>query len=70
MCKHLTRNKNTRELVEFAKALGFIASMARGGHIKFSREGCTPVFTSATPSDFRSWLNAKSELRRRVAATA
>lgn len=71
MSKHLLRKSGAGELVKFAKSLGFIATMARGGHIRFSREGCTPVFTSATPGDFRAWQNCKSELRRRFAmATA
>ncbi|GBH08380.1 2,4-dienoyl-CoA reductase or related NADH-dependent reductase [Pseudomonas syringae pv. actinidiae] len=35
-----------------------------GGHIKFTKGGCSPIFTSFTPSDHRAGLNARAQLRR------
>lgn len=64
MCRAFVKNKDTRELIEFAKSLGFLAVPARSGHIKFTRPGCQPIFTSSTPSDHRAWLNAKSNMKR------
>lgn len=66
MCRKFVHDKKTRELVDFAKGLGFEAILGRGGHLKFSRPGCMPIFTSSTPGDHRAWLNAKSNLKRSV----
>ena len=67
MAKNLKiKNSEMRELVEFADGLGYSAEKTKGGHIKFSCPGIPATFTSATPSDYRSWTNCRARLRRQV----
>lgn len=56
--------ENLRQLVEFAEANGWSVSRTRGGHIRFTKPGLGSIYTSSTPSDYRSELNAKARLRR------
>lgn len=58
---------SVRGLAEFALAEGWDLSRSSRGHLKFSKAGFTPIFTSCTPSDFRSERNARAQLRRAVA---
>lgn len=53
-----------RRLVFFALAEGWQVSRTRGGHLRFSKQGCASIFTSGTPSDHRSTRNAHARLRR------
>jgi hypothetical protein len=52
-----------RDLLEYARQLSCQPSAA-GGHIRFTHSVGALVFTAGTPSDWRSTLNAKAELRR------
>jgi hypothetical protein len=54
-----------REIVLEAERLGFTTSRTARGHLRFRHEptGAT-VITSGTPSDWRSWINCKAQLRR------
>lgn len=56
--------QSLRLLVAFAIANGWSVSRTHGGHIKFTKQGLTPIFTSSTASDHRSELNARAQLRR------
>jgi len=51
-------------LMTFAIANGWRVRRTQGGHIKFSKGGLTPIFTSSTPSDYRADRNAMARLRR------
>ncbi len=56
--------KAIRPVVAFAQELGYRASRTNGGHLRFSKPGRRPVFTSSTPSDWRTVRNVMSQLRR------
>lgn len=58
--------RSAKELCEWTEDHGWEWSRTRGGHLRFDRPGCTPVFASSTPSDPRSFKNAKALLRRKV----
>lgn len=53
-----------RRVVDYAKDLGFQASVSNGGHLRFTRPGTRTVFFSRTPGDIRASRNAMSKLRR------
>lgn len=57
-------HKNLQALVAFAIDEGWVVTRTRGGHVKFTKVGCPPIFTSSTPSDYRAGLNARALLRR------
>ncbi|WP_185266005.1 type II toxin-antitoxin system HicA family toxin [Halopseudomonas xiamenensis] len=56
--------KPLQELADFAISLGWQVSRTRGGHIRFTKPGYPPIYTSSTPSDPRAALNARALLRR------
>lgn len=60
---HSTRH-NLRLLITYALSNGWKVSRTQGGHIRFTKDGLPPIFTSATASDHRAELNAKAYLRR------
>ncbi|MFB8831266.1 type II toxin-antitoxin system HicA family toxin [Azotobacter salinestris] len=60
--------KSLRALAEFAIAEGWSVRRTRGNHLCFFKAGCAPIFTSSTPSDFRTSRNAKAQLRRQQRA--
>lgn len=51
-------------LLVYAANNGWTARRTRGGHVRFQKPGCVPVFTSSTPSDWRSYRNALAMLVR------
>lgn len=53
-----------RLLMNFALAHGWKVSRTQGGHIRFTKAGMPAIFTSSTPSDYRTELNTKAQLRR------
>lgn len=55
-----------RELVNFAEGIGYSVELTKGKHLKFTLPGVSPVFTSSTPSDYRSWANCRARLKRLV----
>ncbi|MCI1021401.1 hypothetical protein HWD96_04070 [Pseudomonas putida] len=55
---------SVRRLAEFALAKGWTLSRSNSGHLKFSKSGFTPIFTSCTPSDRRTERNTRALLRR------
>lgn len=60
----LRLSQDIRQLVEEAEALGFTMTKTRGGHLRFDRPGCQPVFSASTPGDRRTANNTLSQLRR------
>lgn len=60
-----TSNSDVRELIAYAEDLGYEAYWTNGGHIRFLHPQVPkPIFTSSTPSDWRTVENSKSQLRR------
>lgn len=62
-------HKPLTELIRFAQAHGWQVSRTGGGHLRFSKAGCRPVFTSSTPGDHRAVRNARAMLRRQMTGT-
>ena len=61
----LARGHNRlRALIEFAVAEGWHVKRTRSGHLKFTRQGSAPIYTSSTASDHRAALNARAQIRR------
>lgn len=56
--------KGVQRVVRFAEAHNWQIERTRGGHIKLTKPGMPPVFTSYSPSDARSQRNAIALLRR------
>jgi len=57
-------HESVRRLAKFAIDEGWTLSRSNSGHLKFSKAGFTPIFTSCTPSDRRTERNARAQLRR------
>ncbi|WP_127446530.1 MULTISPECIES: type II toxin-antitoxin system HicA family toxin [Xanthomonas] len=43
-------NKRLKTLIEFALAEGWHIQRTQGGHLKFTKVGCAPIYTSSTAS--------------------
>lgn len=56
--------KTIRPAMEYARELGYRASRTSGGHLRFSKPGRRTVFSSSTPSDWRTARNVISQLRK------
>lgn len=56
--------KKLRDLTDFAMTQGWTISHTNGGHLRFSKPGLPPIFTSSTPSDYRAERNMRAQLRR------
>lgn len=54
--------EDLKRLVSFAQSADWAVQQTRKLHLKFTKPGRRPVFTSGTPGDRRAWLNAKSQL--------
>lgn len=57
-------HKQLRALIDFALGEGWSVVRTSGGHLKFTKRGLTPIYTSATASDHRAGRNARAQLRR------
>lgn len=53
-----------KRVVRFAIAHGWSVERTRGGHVRFIKSGCPPVFTGFSPSDARAERNVLARLRR------
>lgn len=42
--------KNMEQSLDYAAAHGWTVSRTGGGHLRFDKPGCQPVFSSSTPS--------------------
>lgn len=56
--------KGMQRLIRYAATRGWQVQRTSGGHLRFTKPGCAPVFTSFTTRDRRAELNARSQLRR------
>ncbi len=63
-------HESVRRLAEFALSEGWTLTRSNSGHLKFSKVGFTPIFTSCTPSDRRTSLNTRALIRRAEAQTS
>ena len=57
-------HKRLKTLIEFALAEGWHVKRTAGGHLKFTKSGCSSIYTSSTASDHRAGLNARAQIRR------
>ena len=57
-------HKRVRALIEFALAEGWRVKRTPGGHLKITKHGCAPIYTSSAASDHRASLNARAQIRR------
>jgi len=57
-------SKAVRPVLELAQELGYQVSRTKGGHLRFGKPGHRTVFSSSTPSDWRTQRNIIAELRR------
>ncbi len=69
MPEHVINNvrlpgKRTTQLMAYALQHGWQVLRTRGGHLRFRKPGCAPIFTSSTPSDWRAYKNALAMLVR------
>lgn len=53
-----------KRVVRYAVTHGWIVERTRGGHVRFIKPGCPPVFTGFSPSDARAEKNVQARLRR------
>lgn len=53
-----------KRVVRYAVDHGWIVERTRGGHVRFIKPGCPPVFTGFSPSDARAEKNVLARLRR------
>ncbi|OWJ92706.1 hypothetical protein [Metapseudomonas furukawaii] len=56
--------KALQQLAQYANREHWSISRTRGGHLCFRKPGRPPVFSSSTPSDWRSSRNALAQLIR------
>jgi hypothetical protein len=52
-----------RELIEYAKSLGFSCEMSGGGHLCFRRPNTMPVFASQSPSCKHARKKTRGDLK-------
>lgn len=68
MCKQIKKlgasNSAVSKALEYATSNGWEPSLTKGGHIKYVKQGRQPVYGSQTSSDYRSWKNLISIMRR------
>ncbi|VFR23674.1 FIG034647: hypothetical protein in PFGI-1-like cluster [plant metagenome] len=57
-------HKQLLPLIEYALREGWEVIRTRNGHLKFTKPGMPPIFTSSTASDHRASRNARARLRR------
>lgn len=57
-------HKQLLPLIEYALREGWEVIRTRNGHLKFTKPGMPPIFTSSTASDHRAGRNARARLRR------
>ena len=57
-------HESVRRLAKFAIAEGWTLTRSNSGHLKFSKAGFPPIFTSCSPSDHRTERNTRAQLRR------
>lgn len=64
-CGRIARHDQVKHLVAFAQKNGWAIGLTSKRHLRFTHPGVKgPVFSSSTPSDWRSSLSAISQLQR------
>lgn len=53
-----------KRVVRYAVNHGWDVERTNGGHVRFLKPGCPPVFTGFSPSDARAEKNVVARLRR------
>ncbi|CAO1665239.1 MULTISPECIES: type II toxin-antitoxin system HicA family toxin [unclassified Salinicola] len=53
-----------KRVARYAVTHGWNVERTRGGHVRFIKPGCPPVFTGFSPSDARAEKNVLARLRR------
>lgn len=53
-----------KRVIRYAIDHGWAVERTRGGHVRFIKPGCPPVFTGFSPSDARAEKNVLARLRR------
>lgn len=56
--------KRLQSLVKFAQREGWDVSRTGGGHLKFTKHGQAPIYTSLSASDHRATQNARARFLR------
>ncbi len=57
-------NSDVKDLVKHAEQHGWTCERTRNGHVRFTSPKGATVFGPSTPSDRRSLLNVRAQLRR------
>lgn len=58
---------STQKMMRNIRALGWAVRVTNGGHLKLTHPASAyPVFTGASPSDFRSWQALLSEMKKAI----
>ena len=57
-------NPDLREFLRWIEKRGWTAVGTNGGHIKYTKPGCPPVFGSRSPGDHRGLKNLRSMIER------
>lgn len=60
----MSKKKEAKAFVRALLKQGCTVERTGGGHLKVTTPGGEMVYTGSTPSDLRSWLNARARLRR------
>ena len=53
-------------LIEFAQSEGWHVVRTPGGHLKFTKPGCAPIYTRSATTNNQAELNAGRQLRHAV----
>lgn len=61
------RGSELRELIAYAKELGFTCEQTNSNHLVFRRPGTMPVWASLSPSCRCARLNTRRDLKHAVA---
>ena len=60
----MAMSKDVANLVKQAEAQGWVVTLSKGNHIKWTSPSGASVFTASTPSDWRVLCNIKRDLRK------
>ncbi|WVX89773.1 HicA-like toxin [Microbacterium phage SanaSana] len=60
----MAMNKDLKKLIRAVEAQGCVVTTSTKGHLLFSKDGKRVAVTGSTPSDRRSFLNLKADLKR------
>lgn len=64
------KGSDMRELIEYAKSLGFTCETSGGGHLCFRRPNTMPVYASQSPSCIHARKKTRGDLRHALNESA